>query len=79
MTKFWILEQKGVEMGTWQGETEEDAFRTLAESLGEEYREMEAEEITETEYREIDRLIEEKGMGQREALDELRKENLDGK
>jgi len=73
MTKFWILEQKGVEMGTWQGETEEDAFKALAESLGEEYREMYAEEITEQEYHGIDRLIEENGMSQREALNELRK------
>ena len=72
MTKFWMLEQKGVEMGTWQGETAEDAFKALAESLGEEYREMDAEEITETEFREIDRLIEQ-GMSQREALNELRK------
>ena len=72
MTKFWMLEQKGVEMGTWQGETAEDAFKALAESLGEEYREMDAEEITETEFREIDRLIEH-GMSQREALNELRK------
>ena len=73
MTKFWMLEQKGVEMGTWQGETEEDAFKALAESLGEDYREMDAEEITEQEYHGIDRLIEEHGMSQREALNELRK------
>ena len=72
MTKFWVLEQKGVEMGTWQAETAEDAFKALADSLGEDYREMDAEEITETEYREIDRLVEQ-GMSQREALNELRK------
>jgi hypothetical protein len=27
MTKFWMLEQKGVEMGTWQGGTEETLLR----------------------------------------------------
>ena len=72
MTKFWMLEQKGVEMGTWQADTAEDAFKALADSLGEDYREMDAEEITETEYRGIDRLVEQ-GMIQREALNELRK------
>jgi hypothetical protein len=34
---------------------------------------MDAEEITEQEYHGIDRLIEEHGMSQREALNELRK------
>lgn len=70
--KFWMLEQNGVEMGTWIAESKEGAFQALADSIHEEYREMDAEEITEEEYHEIDRLIEEQGMSQRIALDTIR-------
>ena len=70
--KFWMLEQNGVEMGTWIAESKEGAFQALADSIHEEYREMDVEEITEEEYYEIDRLIEEQGVSQRIALDTIR-------